>query len=80
MKYMLVPNAKQTIQLIATARDVEFFRDGQRIFYLEDRQPYTSGWFGLRTVTSHVRVGKFRVYRLLPAVTIDSSTTAKPVR
>lgn len=63
-EFLLVPNVSQTIQLIAAGGVIGYYRDGRQIFSYDDPQPYTSGWFAIRTVTNHLRVKKFRVYRL----------------
>jgi hypothetical protein len=59
---MLVPNRAQTITLIADGSQVEYRRDGQRLFQLEDPAPYVNGWFGLRTTFSHLRIRRLRIY------------------
>lgn len=61
---LIQPNRRQTIRLVARGGRIEYWRDGRRMFALSDDQPYTSGWFGLRTVQSHLHVTRFRVYRL----------------
>lgn len=61
---LLVPNRPQTIELIAAGRLVQFRRDGRLLFELNDAEPYTSGWFGFRTVQNHMVIRNFRVYRL----------------
>jgi hypothetical protein len=53
---LLVPNRKQTITLIADGPRIEYLRDGERLFLLEDSAPYASGWFALRTTASHLRI------------------------
>jgi hypothetical protein len=62
--YMLVPNQRQTIRLVANGRIIEYWRDGTRIFSMEDAAPYESGWFALRTTYSHLRVSNLRIRRL----------------
>ncbi len=64
---LLTANAEQTIQLVADGHVIQYYRDGKRVFELDDPRPYTSGWFGLRTTASHLRVRDFTVRRLLPA-------------
>jgi hypothetical protein len=59
---LLVPNRAQTITLIADGSQVEFRRDGERLFQLEDPAPYMNGWFGLRTTFSHLRIRRLRIY------------------
>ena len=62
--YMLVPNRRQTIRLVANGKLIEYWRDGTRIFSMEDAAPYESGWFALRTTYSHLRVSNLRIRRL----------------
>lgn len=60
---LLVPNDTQHIRLVADGSLIQYWRDGRKIFELRDKEPYTSGWFGLRTVTSHLRIARFGVRR-----------------
>jgi hypothetical protein len=61
---MLAPNRKQTITLIADGSSVEYRRDGETLFVIDDPAPYTRGWFALRTTYSHLRIRALRIYRL----------------
>ena len=63
-QYMLVPNQRQTIRLVANGKIIEYWRDGTRIFHMEDAAPYESGWFALRTTFSHLRIDHLRIRRL----------------
>ncbi|WP_322965638.1 DUF6250 domain-containing protein [Sphingomonas fuzhouensis] len=63
---MLVPNRWTHIRLIARGREIAVERDGHRLFTLDDAAPYRSGWFGLRTTRSHLRVRNLRFTRLQP--------------
>jgi uncharacterized protein DUF6250 len=65
-EFLLTPNVVQTIQLVAAGQTIGYYRDGRRLFLYEDPQPYTGGWFALRTTFNHLRVRHFRVYRLVP--------------
>ncbi len=58
---MIIPNRWQMIRLVADGSRIEYYRDGVRIFHLTDREPYTSGWFGLRTTQNHMRIRNFRI-------------------
>jgi hypothetical protein len=60
---LLVANRTQTITLIADGPHIEYRRDGEVLFQLEDAAPYVDGWFGLRTTYSHLRISRFRTYR-----------------
>jgi hypothetical protein len=59
---MLVPNRRQHITLIANGGTIEYRRDRQPLFRLEDPAPYVSGWFALRTTYSHLRIERLRIY------------------
>jgi hypothetical protein len=63
-QYLLVPNKTQAIRLVADGRIIEYWRDGTRIFYMEDAAPYENGWFALRTTYSHLRIAHLRIRRL----------------
>ncbi len=55
-KFLLEPNKTYRIKLVARDGVAEFWRDGEKIFSFSDPAPLTSGWFGLRTVKSHLAV------------------------
>lgn len=61
---LLVPNQKQTITLRADRNTIEYMRDGKTVFRFEDAQPYTRGWFAIRTTWSHLRISRLRVRAL----------------
>ncbi len=63
---LLQPNVPQTIQLVACGGLIQYYRDGKKVFELEDTAPYTSGWFGLRTTKNHMRIEKLRIFSLSP--------------
>jgi hypothetical protein len=63
---LLVANRKQTIMLIADGSNIEYWRDGRRLMHLRDTNPYTQGWFALRTTQSHLKIEKLRIYRVKP--------------
>jgi hypothetical protein len=63
---VLVPNRKQRITLKADRNTIEYIRDGHTLFHLEDPQPYTRGWFAIRTTTSHLRIERLRIRTLPP--------------
>lgn len=64
--HLLVANHPYQIRLIADGPLVQFWRDGEKVFELHDDQPYTRGYFALRTVKSHLRIHDFRVSRPTP--------------
>ncbi len=55
-KFLLEPNKTYRIKLVARDGLAEFWRDGEKIFSFRDPAPLTSGWFGLRTVKSHLEI------------------------
>lgn len=58
---MLRPNIWTSITLTANGKTITVQRDGQILFMLNDTAPYTSGWFGLRTTFSHLRIRKLTI-------------------
>lgn len=65
---MLVPNAPQTVRLVAAGGLIQYWRDGARVFELDDPRPYARGWFGIRTTANHLRIRNVRIHALTPAV------------
>ena len=61
---MLTPNRWQTVRLIAFGDLIQYWRDGKKVFEYRDPEPYTEGWFGIRTTRNHMRVRNLRIYRL----------------
>ena len=59
---MLVANRWRAVRLIADGGLIQYWSDGRKLFELNDAEPYTRGWFGLRTTQSHLRVRRFRVF------------------
>lgn len=62
--YLLRPNQWQTVRLIADGGTVQYFRDGNKFFDYRDGEPYTRGYFGIRTTKNHLRARRLRIYRL----------------
>jgi hypothetical protein len=60
-KFLLTPNKTHHIKLIAADGVAEFWRDGEKIFSFRDPAPLISGWFGLRTVKSHLEVRNLKI-------------------
>ncbi len=61
---LIVANTPQNFRLIACGSLIQMYNNDKRLFELNDPEPYTRGWFAFRTVTNHMTVKKFRVYRL----------------
>jgi hypothetical protein len=62
--HLLQPNVRQTVQLFAAGRQIEYRRDGVRVFSLDDARPYTRGWFAIRTTANRLRISNFSVHAL----------------
>ncbi len=60
-KFMLTANRPVRIKVVARAGVAEYWRDGELVFRFKDPHPLTSGWFGFRTVKSHLRITDFSV-------------------
>ena len=61
----IVANRTQTVTLIADSRLIQYWRDGVKLFEMTDAQPYTRGWFGIRTTRNHMQVRNLRILRLV---------------
>lgn len=61
---LLVPNQWQTVRLVAFGNLIQYWRDDRKIFTLDDPEPYTEGWFGVRTTKNRLRVRDLRIHRL----------------
>ncbi len=66
-KYLLQANHTYYIVLVAVGGRAQYWRDGVRIFDYADPDPLTHGWFGFRTVHSHIEIKHFRVWSARPA-------------
>lgn len=62
-EFLLKANATYTIRLVARDGVAEFWRDGEKLFSYADPAPLTAGWFGIRTVHSHLEIRRVRVTR-----------------
>lgn len=60
-RFLLKPNHWYSIKLTAREGVASYERDGEIIFRYEDPEFLDRGWFGIRTVSSHLRLRNFRV-------------------
>jgi hypothetical protein len=65
-EFLLTPNARQKIQLVACGPLIQYYRDGRKIFEYHDPAPYTQGWFAFRTTQNHLILENFSIHRLIP--------------
>jgi Domain of unknown function (DUF6250) len=61
----IVANKTQTMRLIADGKLIQYWRDNEKIFEMVDPEPYTKGWFGIRTTKDHMQVRNLRIVRLV---------------
>lgn len=62
----IAANKAQVVTLVADGKLIQYWRDGAKLFEMVDPEPYTSGWFGIRTTKNHMRVRNLRILRLRP--------------
>lgn len=59
---LLEGNRAYRIKVVARADGtVQYYRDGALIFDFKDPVPLRDGWFGFRTVSSHLRIRDFKI-------------------
>lgn len=63
-KYLITANRQVHITLIANKETIQYLRDGEMLFELKDKNPYTDGYFGFRTVNNHMRIKNVRISQL----------------
>ncbi|MDW5289194.1 DUF6250 domain-containing protein [Formosa sp. PL04] len=64
VEFMLEPNTLYHIKLVAYNGTIQYYRNDVLLVDFEDSSPYTSGYFGLRTVKNHMTLDNFKVYQL----------------
>jgi len=62
-RLLLRPNHTYRLRLVARDGVAEYWCDDELIFTFRDPAPFTSGWFGLRTVKSHLEIRNLKVRR-----------------
>ena len=63
-KFLHVANKVIKIKLVADGEKIQYWRNGELVFDVIDKVPYTEGWFGFRTVKNHLKIDNFKVYQL----------------
>ena len=61
----IVANETQTVTMVADGGLIQYWRDGVKIFEMVDPEPYTKGWFGIRTTKDHMQVRNLRGFRVV---------------
>jgi uncharacterized protein YcfL len=63
-RFLIPANKQMHITLIAKGNDIKYLRDGEVIFEMQDSNPYTSGYFGFRTVNNHMRIKNIQISKI----------------
>ncbi|MBU2975652.1 DUF6250 domain-containing protein [Zobellia sp. B3R18] len=63
-EYLIKPNRKTKIKIVAYNGIIQYYRDGERIIDFYDQNPYTTGHFGFRTVNNHMTIENFKIFSL----------------
>lgn len=63
---LLQPNRPYRVRLVASGSLIQYWRDGEKLFEMNDPDPYRRGWFGVRTTQNRMRVRNLRIHRLVP--------------
>lgn len=62
--FLIKPDKPYRIELVADGEKAQYFRDGELIFEYADPKPLTKGWFGFRTVWSHLTISDLKIESL----------------
>lgn len=63
-EYLLTGNQLYNIKIISFGNIIQYYRNDELLFELNDPTPFTSGHFSFRTVKNHMTLDNFRVYKL----------------
>lgn len=63
-KHMLEPNQTYHVKTIFRDGLTKVYIDGEEVFSFEDEEPYTEGYFGLRTTESRHEIDDLKIYRI----------------
>lgn len=63
-EHLLTGNKKYTIKIIANNGIIQYYFDEALLWEYHDASPYSEGYFGFRTTTSHQVYEDFKVYQL----------------
>ena len=65
--WLLKPNHPYQIRIVVQTGTTEYWRDGEKLFSVQDLYPLTSGYFAFRTVRSHLVIRNFKITTPAPA-------------
>lgn len=61
--HLLSPNHVYHIRIVVRDGMTEYWQDGTKVFTFTDPKPLTTGYFGFRTVRSHLVIRHFKINR-----------------
>jgi hypothetical protein len=64
---LLTANHAYRIKIVVQDGTSEYWRDGEKVFSLNDASPLTTGYFAFRTVRSHLLIRNFKITTPAPA-------------
>ncbi|MGH8016692.1 MAG: DUF6250 domain-containing protein [Opitutaceae bacterium] len=70
---LLKANHPYRIELIVIGNRIQYVRDNEVIFDFTDPEPLHEGWFGIRTVLSHIEITDFAVHE---AVAVEGGASS----
>lgn len=62
--HLLVPNKKYHIMIVVNKGESKFIVDGNEYFSFKDDQPFTRGWFAIRSTKSRQLIDNVKIWRL----------------
>jgi lysophospholipase L1-like esterase len=68
-EHLLRADHRYQIELVVEGNRVQYWRDGELVFDVEDPGVFGSGWFGFRTIKSRIEYDDFEVWSAAPART-----------
>lgn len=63
-KHMLQPNKTYQVKTIFRDGVTRVYIDGEELFLFEDDEPYTEGYFGIRTTESRQEIDNLKIYSI----------------
>lgn len=63
-EFLLTGNTLYKIRIVANDGLIQYYSNGKLFFDYKDVNPYTTGYFGIRTVDNHMTIDNFKVYKL----------------
>ncbi len=59
--HLIIPNQWYRVEIIVNGNQIQYYMNKDLLFDYHDPDPYTSGYFGLRTVKNHIVYRNFKV-------------------